>query len=259
MIFNIFIIVISVQSFSSFFFSFNGKSLQLVSLVVIADEKIWEYIFPTKRNSIVVADVETQATLKQRKQHFANLSTLCYVSCSDPNLVIAGYADGHLKMFDVRSHNAELAFIGHYSNITYIDPINDGNHVLSSSSAEIVKIWDIRQSNTRWDRLSIHCTALPSVMSYYGYCTSNPYFCAKFSPKEQTGQRFICIIIYDALTGKTQASICGQHPLIRSMDWHPVRPEIVSGSLVLTVVLVLLLMLMLMLTLMLMLGLLHSS
>lgn len=94
-------------------------------------------------------------------------------------------------------------------------------------------------------------------MTYRGHRVSKTLLRAKFSPMEQTGQRFIytgCatgriistniiyihkptathiyyfFTVYDVLTGKIREAIEGHKNVIRDLDWHPVRSEIVSSS-----------------------------
>lgn len=93
-------------------------------------------------------------------------------------------------------------------------------------------------------------------MTYRGHRVSKTLLRAKFSPLEQTGQRFIytgcatgriiskyhiCVslfiiysfsfcVVYDVLTGRIREAIEGHRNVIRDLDWHPVRSEIVSSS-----------------------------
>lgn len=93
-----------------------------------------------------------------------------------------------------------------------------------------------------------------SVMTYRGHRVTKSLIRAKFSPLETTGQRFIytgcgtgrvigkaymvlfyhflcfCSSVYDVLTGKIREAIGGHRDVVRDVDWHPIRHEIVSSS-----------------------------
>ncbi|XP_030560024.1 DDB1- and CUL4-associated factor 11 isoform X1 [Drosophila novamexicana] len=222
--------------------------------------------------TVIVGDVQTRATqiLRTHRMPQTDVNAVCYVNNNDPNVIIAGCDDGLLKVYDLRTSfrsrslsKCVVSFIGHFDGITYIDSRNDGYHVLSNSKDQSIKIWDMRQPSNlrfrsnarqhqlamtnwdyRWDRVPREFynphKALDgdsSIMTYRGHRVSKTLLRAKFSPMEQTGQRFIytgCatgrIIIYDVLTGKIQEAIEGHKNVIRDLDWHPVRSEIVSSS-----------------------------
>ncbi|EDW02424.1 DDB1- and CUL4-associated factor 11 [Drosophila grimshawi] len=221
--------------------------------------------------SVIVGDVQTRVTqiLRTHRIPVTDVNAVCYVNHNDPNVIIAGCDDGLLKVYDLRTSfrgrnpsKSVLSFIGHFDGITYIDSRNDGYHVLTNSKDQSIKIWDMRQPSGqrnrsdrqhhltmtnwdyRWDRVPREFynphKALDgdsSIMTYRGHRVSKTLQRAKFSPMEQTGQRFIytgCatgrIIIYDVLTGKIREAIEGHKQVIRDLDWHPVRSEIVSSS-----------------------------
>ncbi|ALC41425.1 CG9945 [Drosophila busckii] len=222
--------------------------------------------------TVIVGDVRTRATQMLRTHRTPNIdvNAVSYVSDNDPNLIIAGCDDGLLKVYDLRTAfrgrtvaKSVIQFVGHYDGITYIDSRNDGCHVLTNSKDQSIKIWDLRQpSNTRnrnairqhqstmnrwdyrWDRVPRQFynphRALEgdsSIMTYRGHRVTKTLLRAKFSPLEQTGQRFIytgCgtgrIIIYDVLTGHIREAIEGHKTVVRDLDWHPVRSEIISSS-----------------------------
>ncbi|XP_062131533.1 DDB1- and CUL4-associated factor 11 [Drosophila sulfurigaster albostrigata] len=223
-------------------------------------------------STVIIGDVATRATqiLRTHRAPDIDVNAVSFVNDKDPNIIIAGCDDGLLKVFDLRTSfrsryltKSVLSFVGHYDGITYIDPRNDGYHVLSNSKDQSIKIWDMRLPNSqrnrpasrshlnskarwdyRWDRVPREFynphKALDgdsSIMTYRGHRVSKTLLRAKFSPAEQTGQRFIytgCatgrIIIYDVLTGKIREAIEGHRNVIRDLDWHPVRSEIVSSS-----------------------------
>ncbi|XP_030387018.1 DDB1- and CUL4-associated factor 11 isoform X2 [Scaptodrosophila lebanonensis] len=208
--------------------------------------------------------------LRTHRMPVTDVNAVSYVNDKDPNVIIAGCDDGLLKVFDLRvsqrSRNlskAVVSFIGHYDGITYIDSRNDGYYLLSNSKDQSIKIWDMRQPSNlrnrgsarrqqrllptwdyRWERVPREiCNphkALEgdsSVMTYRGHRVSKTLLRAKFSPLLQTGQRYIytgCatgrIIIYDVLTGRIKEAIEGHRNVIRDLDWHPERSEIISGS-----------------------------
>lgn len=93
-------------------------------------------------------------------------------------------------------------------------------------------------------------------MTYRGHRVTKSLIRAKFSPLETTGQRFIytgcgtgrvigkvsmvallstfteiiVLLVYDVLTGKIREAIGGHRDVVRDVDWHPIRHEIVSSS-----------------------------
>lgn len=92
------------------------------------------------------------------------------------------------------------------------------------------------------------------MMTYRGHRVTKSLIRAKFSPLETTGQRFIYTgcgtgrvigeivlaltltfsrvfyLVYDVLTGKIREAIGGHRDVVRDVDWHPIRHEIVSSS-----------------------------
>ncbi|KAH8261416.1 hypothetical protein KR044_008604 [Drosophila immigrans] len=226
----------------------------------------------SNNSTVIIGDVATRATqiLRTHRVPDIDVNAVSFVNNMDPNMIIAGCDDGLLKVYDLRTSfrarnlsKSVISFIGHYDGVTYIDSRNDGYHVLSNSKDQSIKIWDMRQPSStrnrpssrsyqnakakwdyRWDRVPREFynphKALEgdsSIMTYRGHRVSKTLLRAKFSPAEQTGQRFIytgCatgrIIIYDVLTGKIREAIEGHRNVIRDLDWHPVRSEIVSSS-----------------------------
>ncbi|KAH8373097.1 hypothetical protein KR009_011661 [Drosophila setifemur] len=219
---------------------------------------------------VIVNDIRTRSTqiLRTHRVPGTDVNSVAFLHDKDPNVIIAGCDDGLLKVYDLRTSFRPLAkavscFIGHYDGVTYIDSRNDGYHVLSNSKDQSIKIWDMRQPGNvrhlsrarqqqldltmwdyRWNRVPREFynphRALDgdtSIMTYRGHRVTKTLLRAKFSPLEQTGQRYIytgCatgrIIIYDVLTGKIKEAIEGHRNVIRDLDWHPERSEIVSGS-----------------------------
>ncbi|KAH8411039.1 hypothetical protein KR222_009921 [Zaprionus bogoriensis] len=223
----------------------------------------------SNNSTVIVGDVQTRATQVVRTHRVPDkdVNAVSFVADNNPNVIIAGCEDGLLRVYDLRMSfrsrsitKSVISFIGHYDGVTYIDSRNDGYHVLTNSKDQSIKLWDMRQpsdlryrSNSRpltadwdyrWDRVPREFynphKALDgdsSIMTYRGHRVSKTLLRAKFSPLEQTGQRFIytgCatgrIIIYDVLTGRIREAIEGHRNVIRDLDWHPVRSEIVSSS-----------------------------
>lgn len=135
--------------------------------------------------TVVVGDVATRATqiLRTHRTPDTDVNAVSYVHDKDPNIIIAGCDDGLLKVYDLRTSfrtrnlsKSVISFIGHYDGITYIDPRNDGYHVLTNSKDQSIKIWDMRQPSNmrnrgcarqhqlsmtkwdyRWDRVPREC------------------------------------------------------------------------------------------------------
>ncbi|XP_017866216.1 PREDICTED: DDB1- and CUL4-associated factor 11 [Drosophila arizonae] len=251
----------------------NDTSSSRVAIFSIRYSPTGDKIIGGSNNSaVIIGDVETRATqiLRTHRMPVTDVNAVSYINDNDPNVIIAGCDDGLLKVYDLRTSfrsrnlsKSVVSFIGHFDGITYIDSRNDGYHVLSNSKDQSIKIWDMRKPSNlrnrstarqhqlamttwdyRWDRVPREFynprKALDgdsSIMTYRGHRVSKTLLRAKFSPMEQTGQRFIytgCatgrIIIYDVLTGKIREAIEGHKNVIRDLDWHPVRSEIVSSS-----------------------------
>ncbi|XP_022228208.2 DDB1- and CUL4-associated factor 11 [Drosophila obscura] len=226
----------------------------------------------SNNSMVIVTDIQTRATqiFRTHRMPGTDVNTVSYLHDKDPNVIIAGCDDGLIKVFDLRTSfrsrelsKAVVSLVGHYDGVTYLDSRNDGYYVLSNSKDQSIKLWDLRQpSNTRnrsrtrherqelsmwdyrWNRVpqSFYdprkaMEGDSSIMTYRGHRVTKTLLRAKFSPLEQTGQRFIytgCstgrIIIYDVLTGRIKEAIEGHRNVVRDLDWHPVRSEIVSGS-----------------------------
>lgn len=181
------------------------------------------------------------------------------------NIFFSGGEDSIIKVWDRRTLNEAKAepvgkLIGHYDGITYINPRNDGRHLISNSKDQSIKLWDLRSFSPsgkekvvrnftkqnswdyRWDPVPkiFYSAGKPmdgdtSVMTYRGHRVQKSLIRAKFSPALTTGQRFIytgCstgrVIIYDVLTGKMVSAIEGHSDMVRDVAWHPKRPEILS-------------------------------
>uniref|UniRef100_A0A1I8P427 Uncharacterized protein n=1 Tax=Stomoxys calcitrans TaxID=35570 RepID=A0A1I8P427_STOCA len=221
-------------------------------------------------SNIYICDRETRHVnaLRTQTSPSVDINAVAYVNDLDPNVIVSGCNNGILKLWDLRCcgydyrpSKCQSTFLGHFDGVTYIDPRKDGNYVLSNSRDQSIKIWDLRQptpnSKVRkhpitplieWD---YRFSQVPreyynptkalegdvSVMTYRGHRVTKTLLRAKFSPAAQTGQRYIytgCstgrIIIYDVLTGQIKEAIESHRNVIRDLDWHPVRSELISSS-----------------------------
>ncbi|XP_055837547.1 DDB1- and CUL4-associated factor 11 [Episyrphus balteatus] len=219
---------------------------------------------------IYMCNRETTAvkSIKTESENYVDINAVSYVSDMSPDIFVSGCNLGVIKLWDARCLGPSDAvatpvssFLGHYDGITYIDPRNDGNYLLSNSKDQSIKIWDLRKPTPvdkvcnekdlpmldwdyRWDEVP-HEYYNPtkimdgdvSVMTFRGHRVTKSLIRAKFSPAAQTGQRYIytgCgtgrIIIYDVLTGQIKEAIEGHKDIVRDLSWHPVRSEIVSSS-----------------------------
>lgn len=207
--------------------------------------------------------------IKTNIDEYTDINAVCFVDNSS-NLYVSGCDDGIMKLWDsrcaIRSGNEGTTepvgiFFGHFDGITYIDSRNDGRYLLSNSKDQSIKIWDMRKFSPkekecvvrnsvvnnwdyRWDNVprefynpqrDIEGDA--SIMTYRGHRVTKSLIRAKFSPAEQTGQRYIytgCgtgrVIIYDVLTGHIKEAIEGHKDIVRDVAWHPERAEIISSS-----------------------------
>uniref|UniRef100_D3TNE4 WD40 repeat-containing protein n=1 Tax=Glossina morsitans morsitans TaxID=37546 RepID=D3TNE4_GLOMM len=218
-------------------------------------------------STIFICDRETSSVRALRTQHFSSvdINAISYVSDQDSNLVVSGCSNGFIKLWDLRCNyradKSASVFVGHLDGITYIDPRNDGHYLLSNARDQSIKIWDIRQPTPNsqvqknptsplieWDyrwgqppreyyNPKVVLDGDVSIMTYRGHRVSKALLRAKFSPRLQTGQRYIytgCstgrIIVYDVLTGNIKEAIESHRNVVSDLDWHPHRSEIVSAS-----------------------------
>ncbi|XP_050077215.1 DDB1- and CUL4-associated factor 11 [Anopheles maculipalpis] len=179
------------------------------------------------------------------------------------NIFFSGSDDSVIKLWDRRCMNesnpeAVGRLIGHYDGITYIDSRNDGRYIISNSKDQSIKLWDLRKMSPsnirreqvlnhwdyRWDdvpkrffNITKSLRGDTSIMTYRGHKVQKSLIRAKFSPASTTGQRYIytgCgtgrLIIYDVLTGSIVEAIEGHHDIVRDVDWHPHRTEVMTCS-----------------------------
>uniref|UniRef100_A0A1A9WWF7 WD_REPEATS_REGION domain-containing protein n=1 Tax=Glossina brevipalpis TaxID=37001 RepID=A0A1A9WWF7_9MUSC len=220
-------------------------------------------------STIFICDRETSSVRAIRTQHSSSvdINAVSYASDQDSNLIVSGCSNGFIKLWDLRCNyradKSASVFLGHLDGITYIDPRNDGHYLLSNARDQSIKIWDLRQPTPNsqvqknpntplidWDyqwgqppREYYNPTVVldgdVSVMTYRGHRVSKALLRAKFSPRFQTGQRYIytgCstgrIIVYDVLTGNIKEAIESHRNVVSDLDWHPTRSEIVSASVI---------------------------
>jgi len=74
-------------------------------------------------------------------------------------------------------------------------------------------------------------------MTYYGHSVLRTLIRCRFSPPDNTGQRYICtgdstgrFIIYDLLTGKLVRKIKGHTDCVRDVSWHPLDYNLITSS-----------------------------
>uniref|UniRef100_A0A182MI24 Uncharacterized protein n=1 Tax=Anopheles culicifacies TaxID=139723 RepID=A0A182MI24_9DIPT len=179
------------------------------------------------------------------------------------NIFFSGSDDSIIKLWDRRCMNDSNPdpvgrLVGHYDGITYINSRNDGRYIISNSKDQSIKLWDLRKMSPssargehvhslwdyRWDdvpRRFFNITKTlkgdTSIMTYRGHKVQKSLIRAKFSPASTTGQRYIytgCgtgrLIIYDVLTGAIVEAIEGHHDIVRDVDWHPHRTEVMTCS-----------------------------
>lgn len=79
-----------------------------------------------------------------------DINAVSYISDHDSNVFVSGCNNGIIKLWDIRCLGTDRdtpagVFIGHLDAVTYIDPRNDGNYILSNSKDQSIKIWDLRK------------------------------------------------------------------------------------------------------------------
>ncbi|XP_047139583.1 DDB1- and CUL4-associated factor 11 isoform X1 [Hydra vulgaris] len=188
-------------------------------------------------------------------------------SNNSSSILISGGDDGICKVWDRRTMTKESpkpvgCFAGHTDGITYVCEKGDGQHFITNSKDQSIKLWDSRRfssentikefrrlvANQSWDyrwekapRRSLrHKGSLTNdaVMTYQGHSVLHTLLRAKFSPEFTTGQRYIytgcatgSVFIYDVLTGKVVTKLQGTHrQCVRDVSWHPYECNIMSTS-----------------------------
>jgi len=179
----------------------NDNSSNRVAIFSLRFSPTGEKIIGSSNKSmVIVGDVATRTTeiLRTHRTPNTDVNAVCYVNDKDPNVIIAGCDDGLLKVYDLRTSfrsrnlsKSVISFIGHYDGITYIDPRNDGYHVLTNSKDQSIKVWDMRQPSNlrhrscarpqqlsmpkwdyRWDPVPRQCklNLLSKNMFNYSFC-----------------------------------------------------------------------------------------
>ncbi|XP_011064716.1 PREDICTED: DDB1- and CUL4-associated factor 11 isoform X1 [Acromyrmex echinatior] len=178
----------------------------------------------------------------------------------------SGGDDGLCKVWDRRLVNVSNpspvgVLAGHRDGITYIDSRGDTRYLITNSKDQCIKLWDTRvfssckaQQNARqlierqdwdyrwqpvpqrlWDRGFLDGDT--SIMTYYGHSVRKTLIRCRFSPPNNTGQRYIYtgdstgrLIIYDLLTGKIVHKAKGHLGCVRDVSWHPFDHNFITSS-----------------------------
>ncbi|KYM93583.1 DDB1- and CUL4-associated factor 11 [Cyphomyrmex costatus] len=197
--------------------------------------------------------------------HDEDVNCVAYADNSSQIFYSAG-DDGFCKVWDRRlinmSNPSPVGILaGHRDGITYIDSRGDTRYLITNSKDQSIKLWDTRvfssrkaQQNARhlverkdwdyrwqpvpqrlWDRGFLDGDT--SVMTYYGHSVRKTLIRCRFSPPDNTGQRYIYtgdstgrLIIYDLLTGKIVRKVKGHLGCIRDVSWHPFDHNLITSS-----------------------------
>ena len=65
-------------------------------------------------------------------------------ACFNPNVVLGGYGDGSLRLFDLRTNNCILSFFEHNSWVVNTSFLKTRGEIVSSSVSGDLKFWDLR-------------------------------------------------------------------------------------------------------------------
>lgn len=208
-----------------------------------------EIIGGSRNYSVFVYDVERKTKLNQIEAHADDVNAVCFLdnSCQ---VIVSGSDDNLCKLWDRRVSSDDSkpigALKGHLNGISYLDSKGDGIHFISNSKDHTVKLWDMRKMIPEEEAVPFFSGDIGhlsdsskdcSIMTYtYHYVIKTLIRC-KFSPLHTTGQMYIycgsydgIIRIYDVLTGNVVKELVDHGNLIRDVDWHPYKNEMVSSS-----------------------------
>ncbi|XP_077260442.1 DDB1- and CUL4-associated factor 11 isoform X1 [Temnothorax americanus] len=214
---------------------------------------------------LYVYDLECQQRILRFEGHEEDVNSVTFADDSS-QIFYSASDDGLCKVWDRRMVNesnprAVGVLAGHRDGITYIDSRGDSRYFITNSKDQSIKLWDTRvfsscraQQNARqlierqdwdyrwqpvpqrlWERGFLEGDT--SVMTYYGHSVRKTLIRCRFSPPDNTGQRYICtgdstgrFIIYDLLTGKLVRKIRGHTGCVRDVSWHPLDYNLITSS-----------------------------
>ncbi|XP_071577844.1 DDB1- and CUL4-associated factor 11 [Temnothorax nylanderi] len=214
---------------------------------------------------LYVYDLECQQRILRFEGHEEDVNSVTFADDSS-QIFYSASDDGLCKVWDRRMVNesnprAVGVLAGHRDGITYIDSRGDSRYFITNSKDQSIKLWDTRvfsscraQQNVRqlierqdwdyrwqpvpqrlWERGFLEGDT--SVMTYYGHSVRKTLIRCRFSPPDNTGQRYICtgdstgrFIIYDLLTGKLVRKIRGHTGCVRDVSWHPLDYNLITSS-----------------------------
>ncbi|XP_018357559.1 PREDICTED: DDB1- and CUL4-associated factor 11, partial [Trachymyrmex cornetzi] len=197
--------------------------------------------------------------------HEEDVNCVAYADNSS-QIFYSGGDDGLCKVWDRRLINVSNpspvgVLAGHRDGITYIDSRGDTRYLITNSKDQCIKLWDTRvfssrkaQQNARqlierqdwdyrwqpvpqrlWDRGFLDGDS--SIMTYYGHSVRKTLIRCRFSPPDNTGQRYIYtgdstgrLIIYDLLTGRIVHKVKGHLGCVRDVSWHPFDHNFITSS-----------------------------
>lgn len=188
-------------------------------------------LYGTNDHSLYIYDLERKhLAIRIKKAHDDDINSVAFADSSS-QIIYSASDDGMCKIWDIRCLNEAIGkpegvLKGHRLGITYIDPRDDGHHLITNGKDQCIKLWDLRKpySSSNQKTMTTHsehrynygstcfsCIRLDgdsSIMTMRGHEIKNTLIRARFSPRFTTGQRFVytgCssgnVVIYDLLTG----------------------------------------------------------
>ena len=181
---------------------------------------------------VIVIDVERNAPIFDVLAHRRDCNTVAYLEKHSHVFASAG-DDAMVKLWDARVGTVCVGVLpGHMDGVCYLDPRNDGRHILSTAKDQAIKLWDVRKAlpsaaneegsvgfvhrnGPAWDYRGddvpgefddiVHPKDC-SVMTYsHGHALQRTLIRAKFGPDGNTvltGSSDGAVVVYDGMTGE---------------------------------------------------------
>ncbi|KAJ1915018.1 hypothetical protein IWQ60_008590 [Tieghemiomyces parasiticus] len=163
-------------------------------------------------------DIERQTNVAEVIAHEDEINAVCFADLGS-NIIFSGSDDGFIRVWDrriLRSSNSQPTghLFGHTEGITFLEAKGDGQHCVSNSKDQTMKLWDIRRMLSSFSREGRESRRLSmdwdyrfdrypgkaggrkhaydcSVQTFVGHSVLKTLIRCHFSPAHTTGQRYL--------------------------------------------------------------------